>query len=858
MLKAPAGYGKTTLAVEWSHTLLADGWHTAWLRADFESDEPNLFLFYLATAIEQACAGVGRAALDLIAEREMPPPHALIAALVNALAAQSADVCLFIDDFHLIESAQSRQAFLFLLQHAPASFHVVLTTREEPRLSLGTMYARGEVCEVDAAEFRFSIEETARLFQNEAVAGLSESNIHALQRDTGGWVAALRIALSSLRAGVAADECLRHESGAGYALETFLDELMLRLPPHYFQFMLRSSILPSLSAEVCNELVGIRDSALLLDELFHQYQLINQESGDTGAYGYHPLVRDFLLLRLMRTISVDELHALHLKAAHWYAHRGLTTEAIRHAVNADARELVAQWTEQSAMRLLKEGNIRVVLGWRKWLPKDWMRWQLSLRLVIGWSLLLAAQREAARAWLYETEADMAAGMVDSTEQGRVECLAMRVCLEATSDATELALRLSEQYNASPLPDPWIKNAVNNCVMYSHLVARRHDLVDQIPWVASLDRSGLRAIPSEVYRLCEHGLSYAQRYRLNDAETCFRKAQHLAHEQRGPQSSLAAIPAVLLAQQWYACDRMAEAQTLLENRLEPISVTGFLDCQLLAYVLNVRLALWLGDFVFAHQLLDQADVVAKTEGWLRMSSALTLERLRICLEQGNVSQARACLDALTQLLLQCGADDGVVLTHVQHNLQQARAWWDLHTQRVQDVVSTLEPIWQFAIDRQSLDLATRIGTLQALALLTQQQESLAWSKFKQVLMFCLPVDVLLPIVDISPHLNGLIELAHRKADSPDLKNFITRLQGVHTRRWHAAPTAMRSEMSCQLTSREHEILTHIANGCSNKVLAKDLGVSPETVKSHLKNIFSKLNVDNRVQAVNKARHQGLLL
>ena len=504
LIKAPAGFGKTTLAVDWSDALRAGSQCVAWLRAEREINEPSIFLHYLGKAIEQACPGTGAPALDLMSEGFIPPNYAILTAMVNALAESGEELSLFIDDYHLIETPEIHQLVWFLLQHAPRHFRIVLTAREEPPLPLGSMHASGELLEIDAVDLRFSLEETRRLFGSLEQVQSSEAELNDLQRESGGWPAALRIASSSLRAGVTGAECLRSRRGSAHAVEAYLNEILVRLPAEIYDFMLASSILRSPMPELCNELMGIDNGEEVLETLFHHYQFLNPETREPGAYCYHPLIADHLQ-RCLKREAPKKLKDLHRKAAGWYARHDRMVEAIEHAVSANDCEIAAAWTEQCAMRLIKEGKVRTVLSWRRWLPKELMRAHLPLRLALGWSLVLAAEREDALTWIDEIEADIAAGTPDPDGVAAREVLAIRAAIVGLSDKAEAAFVLGQRYMQDPLEDPWITNSVGNCLAFAHIMSGRHEEVDRMPWLPMAPGSYVRASSAQIYRLCLTGI-----------------------------------------------------------------------------------------------------------------------------------------------------------------------------------------------------------------------------------------------------------------------------------------------------------------------------------------------------------------
>jgi ATP/maltotriose-dependent transcriptional regulator MalT len=197
VIKAPAGFGKTSLAVAWADQLLQSGNSVAWFSIDANDNELTQFLFYVSHALQRACEGVGSLAIDLIRETSLISPHAVISTLINDLAEIDEEVCLFLEDYHWVSDPAIHDALAFLLKHAPSHFHVVLVTRTEPSLPLAGLRAQNQLLEIDSWALRFDLEETRRFLEHEGLGRLDPEELKLLHERTEGWPAALRIVAST-------------------------------------------------------------------------------------------------------------------------------------------------------------------------------------------------------------------------------------------------------------------------------------------------------------------------------------------------------------------------------------------------------------------------------------------------------------------------------------------------------------------------------------------------------------------------------------------------------------------------------------------------------------------------------------
>lgn len=289
VIKAPAGFGKTSLAITWAERLRKEGNQVAWLALDADDDEPARFLYYVVHALRRACNSVGVAALGLTSETFLVPLPTIITTLLNELAELEDGIYLFLDDYHRITHPAIHEAMSFFLAYAPSHFHIVIATRSDPPLSLAKLRAQNELLEIDSANLRFDLEETRHFIENELTIAVSPSDLKALQSTTEGWAAALRIAASSLAQGKQNFTQYVHTlSGASRPIGDYLQEMLASLPDEMAQYMLRTSILDRLTAPLCRAVTGADSSQELLESIVSRQLLLEPLDLEGRWYRYHP------------------------------------------------------------------------------------------------------------------------------------------------------------------------------------------------------------------------------------------------------------------------------------------------------------------------------------------------------------------------------------------------------------------------------------------------------------------------------------------------------------------------------------------------------------------------------------------
>ncbi|MDB5998675.1 MAG: hypothetical protein JWP52_374, partial [Rhizobacter sp.] len=475
VVKAPPGYGKTTLALAWSSQLAALGALVGWLSLDPSDCDIARFAFYVTTALDRAGIDVLKIRQAMLAPLCVVNPDSLVALLLNGIAEQSNDVFLFLDDIHclmepsLADAAPGEPSVLamvaLLCRRAPPNLHLVMLGRADLPSSLLSQVSPENLLEVDATALGFDLAETTQLAHKLRGEPLAPDEIHALHTTTQGWPAAIRAVLLSLNHGMKPQLC-----GKAFApnrpISALMEDVLDHLPLALTDFMIRLAVVDKVCVDLAAALTDAPDARSMLEQIGHRQLFFSARDAEQRWFSFHPLFRDQLLRRLSDTHAA-EVGALHRRADEWFAANDLWSHAVCHALLAGDNARAIAWIEQCAMRLVQTGDLLTLLSWQSQLRSHFLEMPPRLKLAFAWALGHAMASTEATRLLDQIEA----GLTDDdpqTDDMRWECLALRALLRNVDDDGDAAYLLARQYLAHDPRDAWIRNVMLNIVASTHL------------------------------------------------------------------------------------------------------------------------------------------------------------------------------------------------------------------------------------------------------------------------------------------------------------------------------------------------------------------------------------------------------
>jgi LuxR family transcriptional regulator, maltose regulon positive regulatory protein len=864
IVTAPAGFGKTTLLAGWKEALSNEAHPVAWLTLDEEDDDPQQFGAYLVAAFLRASENIAGPAQRLLNNDALTPIKTVISVLLNSIAACGRYVFLVLDDVDRLSVKPVLTVLSRLLRYAPENMHILLGARGEPALALGQLRAPEKLMRLDADDLRFSIDDARAFFDQTGTVPLDRTGVGLLHDATEGWVAGLQLASLSLSQKGDAAKVAGDLAGTRAGINRYLNDTVLaHVPPAVLKFLLCTSILQRLNHAVCDAIME-GGSEGMLDWLERHNVFIRPLDEGREWYRYHSLLSEALRRRLDRQMP-KQVPLLHRRACLWFAGARLWPEAVRHALAAGDHEKAAQWVENCAMEMLERGDPHTLLGWIGKLPPDLIMERLRLRFLKAWALGFSLQAPRASKEIREIAEEVNRARRDgrgaADEVSQAELNALHGFIAGASDDSERAFEFGLAAQATiASAAPWVKSYAQIAQFFGLMYKGGFGEIRRI-WEAAKD-AGPRAqepIYSDMMRHAMYGHAALVHGELPEARRIFEATVQRADAALGYASPGAAGLASCLASIYYECDELPEARKLIAGRTPLVLETAPVGA-LIRHTLCASRLLWRdGEMGLALAVLEDGRQVALSRQWLRLKLACDAETVRLLVRDGNIAAARQLANELSETVpAMCeGRAGSAIETWASYCLLQARV---LLAENLADEAARL-------LER-SLDTVAAMGWRYQEALFSVLL-SLAFERcgasgksvalLERALRVGEAIGLLNSFVDEGQPVRALLRQFRKVSASASsvYTAYVDRLLIAFDIADAESPaSSVASPMSVAaarpspdiLSAREREVLDHVARGLSNKEIGRALKLAPETVKWHLKNIFEKLNVSSRIEAM----------
>ena len=842
LVSAPAGFGKTTLLAEW---LASSDRPAAWVSLDSGDNDPQSFWSYVIAALQTMAPGVGANAVALLQEPQPPPIETVLTTLLNELGALTHDLVLVVDDYHLIDSRDVHEGVEFLLDHAPPLLHLVMATRADPTLPLARLRARGELVEVRAAELRFTSDEAAAYLTGAVGITLSPEDVAALEERTEGWIAALQLAALSMEGRDDVTDFIAGFAGDDrYVVDYLVEEVVQRQSDRVQAFLLQTSVLGRLSGPLCDAVTGQSDGKAMLEELDRGNLFVVPLDGSRRWYRYHHLFAAVLHARLLDE-NPDLVPDLHRRASTWFEQGGEVAEAIDHALAAEDFEHAADLVEKASTTMRRERREATLRGWLEKLPEVLFATRPVLSMDYVGALMSTGEIEGVEARLQDVERSLDAPddavYVDEEEFRRLPALVavhragqslMHGDLSATATFARRAI------DVAPADDHLGRGAASALLGLAHWPSGDLDAAHDgyVQGMAELQKAGhIADVLGCAITLADIRIVQG---RLGDAIRAFEQSMQLATGRgdtvlRGTADMHVGMSAILRERG----DLDAARQHLMLNQ-ELGEHLGLPQNPHRWRIATARIKEAEGDLDAALTLLDDAERVYAGDFSPNVRPVPAM-RARVWIKQGRVDDALAW--AREQGV---SAEDALSYLHEFEHVTLARAL------PADEAVSLLERLLSAAEAGGRKGSVIEILVLLAVAHQKQSDLGAALEFLERALSLAEPEGYVRVFIDEGPPMAALLKAA---ADSGIVPEYTRRLLAASG----DEPIIVMQDLVDPLSDRELDVLRLLGSDLSGPDIARELVLSLNTVRTHTKNIYAKLGVNNRRSAVRRADELGLL-
>jgi LuxR family maltose regulon positive regulatory protein len=859
LVSAPAGFGKTSLVAAWrkeSETPLA------WVSLDEEDNEPLRFLDYLIGALQMVDSELGDESAELLKKSSTSPPvKVVLTSLLNEINAYDKEFVMAFDDYHVIHEHGIHDALSFLIERLAPHAHCLIATRSDPPFPLGRLRARGELKELRATDLRFDKTEAAAFLNDVMNLELTPDDVAALDDRTEGWIAGLQLSALTLQGRENRSELVKDFAGDNrFVLDYLLEEVLNSQTEQVQDFLLRTSVLTRLNGSLCDALTEDQTSHETLEQLERANLFLIRLDGRGEWFRYHHLFADLLRLKLKQK-QPGAMGELQIKASEWCEANNLTEEAIHYALAAHAWDRALDLIEPIAFHEISIGGFQRLRHWVEVIPETALR---ARPLMFPFYI---------PALIYNEEYDKAEKYLQIVETAENEALRTKLmCLVWTTRSIIAAARCqpekAEEYShkamASLLPDDIKQRAV---VMQSRV--RFTGLHGDTREIEKVLREALPA-----YREADHvifqvwgrillGLLRLLQGRLREAAEELENAQQFAREHLKTRPETLLYTYISLCDVYRELNDLETAKTHLNDALTLIRQTGRESYSGFVLENMMSLALMLDlckDSAEADVLVDQA---------LRRSKRLRNEPLEKQLEALKayfVLRRGEEISRVNRWAQSSGLSVDDQITYLNEFSHLVFARWLIARGEAKQALPLLSRLLKAAQEGTRGRTVIEILILQAIA-------SNDIQALEKALTLAQPEMFVRTFIDEGePVSKLLLELLKQKGkrwetEKPELLRYIVKLKDAFGPS-APVPTARVATTETEalpwwyvedpLSERELEVLQHVGRGLSNQEIADKLFLSAGTVKRHMSNIYQKLDVHSRTQALERARSLKVLV
>lgn len=888
LVSAPAGYGKTTLLVEWVQQADIP---VAWLSLDRTENDPYTFLSHLIACIQTMYPDLGGSMLAAVDTAGLPQVNSLVAYLINEMTEKCGPLVIIFDDFHQIQNEKVIDLLCYFIDHQPPQVHLLVASRADLPSLCSRLRACGEATIIDNDALRFTNEETHSFLHNALGSRITREEIDILDSRTEGWIAAIQMAAIALRSEQSTAAYVNSFSGSDRHINDYLiNEVVLRQPPEIQQFLLKTSILNELNADLCNAVLNIHNSQEILERLERMGMFVIPLDHKRVWYRYHHLFAELLSNQLKNTYPEETIN-LHQIASDWYKNRGMVDDAIDHALAIGEYDLVMDWISGLFEDIYAKGKFNTFLGWIDRIPPEYTGRNPALLILQVLSLFEMGKLSAFKNRLALAEQLVREKVTDGLDSEE-SLLALQGFLATVKGVIHVGL--GEVEPALACADMAYRCLPQNQTLWRILCLMIFGLCHRL---LGDYQQAIEDFTSAMHQNLEAGYVYMSFITINivsklnaengKLETAMRVSQKALdlEAQLGYKTPLSGFTYLLLSDLLYQSGDAEKAEVFLNRGKDLVILHGDVYCTMRVYFTMARIKLAMGKRSQAVDIMKEMNYVLQdlvpTRNAQKIADAY---EAFICVYADRLAQAKRWLsksrydDIVGDGFLDLTANQymGIyrptqdLASHLRNFLHMTAVRVLLADGAANEALEMINQVLaQLEIDDRN-DQKIEALTLQALALRDLRRMDDALSSCYEALCLAVPEGYLQFFLLLGRGIQGLLVMLKRQklqqsavlsSEERVVLKFTDVIINRITLGYRTRKTSRKGmqDISAQVdfSQREVEVLQWLSRGLSYAEIASKLIISENTLRTYIKRVYYKLEVNNRLQAVNKAKDLEIL-
>jgi len=855
LISAPAGFGKTTVVSDW---IYQNKIPAAWFSIDNGDNDPVDFLSYISSGIQSIHSEFGQSALKLLNSPNRPSVESIASLLINEILNIKQNFLLVLDDFHLIKSNEVIKLVSYLLEHIPGNIHIVILTRSDPALSVSRLRSQNQLVELRSSDLSFSANEISVLFNKKLKLGLSLDDVYALETKTEGWIAGLQLTALSIQGREDISGFIQDLKGDNrYIMDYLMEEVLKIQTDDIKEFLLQTSILEQMSAPLCNAVLNRNDSQSILETLERNNMFVIPLDSERTWYRYHHLFAELLKQRLHlrdKTAIIE----LHNTACNWFDQHKLFDFAIRHAIAIQNHERSLQLIGSVVEEMWEKGHHVAILNYGSLLPEELIKKSANFCLYYAWVLIISGQVQKGATFLNDAETVF-----------------------------------ESNYDKNILPDKknlWGKITVASAYLHSQLNNPEKTIAY---FKIALDNLGTEESLWLGWGWFAFGMAQFSLGDLSQSINSFNEAFKFGKQSRNIHLISTVAQRMSDSEQQLghyrsAYEKCSEFITYMNDNGYSDIVNSDWSYAGLHVTIGNTLYMWGNsdeayesaqiaykmykeskDIMLGISVLLLNSMVLSTRGEEKESELMILEAEKLCENNQLLPYLYNMLQSLKLMFyLNMNQEEKAKIIvdklklrptdkidHLNEAVYLAYAYYLLLQGQNKEAGSILFQLHDITYTSKRVERLIAVKIIYSIYYKLTNDFDKAYEKLIEALALAATENLVMFFIHTLSDIEGLLEVIFKKPACNEKipPQFIENIKiAIENNR-----KVLKKNNIEVLSIREIEIIKYIAIHLSNQEIADKLFISLNTVKTHLKNIFLKLEVDNRSKAVSKVKDIGLI-